>query len=231
MATSTGTDTPTATNSFTATSTASFTPTYTFTYTRTPSFTATVTNSSTNTLTFSATRTFTVTPTLTYTSVPPTSTPTAGGCSGIPSWNGNFVAYSIGQKVSYNGQIYQCIQTHTSESTWEPPVVPALWKDLGPCGSTPTAALAAQSPVVYPNPVTSSTANIQLPVTNATDVKVQVFTVAMREVQTTTMPQVLGNTMTVQLMDKSGISLANGLYYFIIQANGQKWMNKVLVLR
>jgi hypothetical protein len=163
--------------------------------------------------------------------VPLTSTPTVVGCSGIPNWNGNFVAYSVGQKVDYNGEIYQCIQAHTSESTWEPSIVPALWKDLGPCGSTPIAAPITQSPVVYPNPVTSSTASIQLPVTNATNVKVQVFTVAMREVQTTNAPQILGNTLTIQLMDKSGVSLANGLYYFIIQANGQKWMSKVLVLR
>jgi hypothetical protein len=164
--------------------------------------------------------------------VPPTSTPTVVGCSGIPNWNGNFVAYSIGQKVDYNGEIYQCIQAHTSESTWEPPVVLALWKDLGPCGSTPTAvSLLASQSVVYPNPVTSSTANIQLPVTNATNVKVEVFTVAMREVQTTNVPQVIGNTLTVQMMDKGGMSLANGLYYFVIQADGQKWTNKVLVLR
>jgi len=31
--------------------------------------------------------------------------------------------------------------------------------------------------------------------------------------------------------DKSGINLANGLYYFIIKANGQRWMTKVLVLK
>lgn len=178
-----------------------------------------------------ATYTFTLTPTSIHTAVPPTNTPTAAGCSGIPNWNGNFVAYSVGQKVGYNGEIYQCIQAHTSESIWEPPVVPALWKDWGPCGSTPTAALAAQSPVVYPNPVTSSTASIQLPVNNATNVKVQMFTVAFRKVQTIDVPQVFGNTLMVKMVDKGGVSLADGLYYFVIQANGQKWTNKVLVLR
>lgn len=196
-----------------------------------PTGTATGTYTSTQTLVPTATRTVTLTPTLTSTAVPATNTPTTGGCSGIPNWNGNFVAYSIGQKVDYNGEIYQCIQSHTSEPNWEPPVVPALWEALGPCGSTPTAALTVNSPVVYPNPVTSSTASIQLPMANASNVKVQMFTVAMREVQTTVVPQVVGNTLMVQLTDRTGVSLANGLYYFIIQANGQKWMNKVLVLR
>jgi hypothetical protein len=86
-------------------------------------------------------------------------------------------------------------------------------------------------PVVYPNPVTSSIASIQLAMNDAVNVKVQIFTVAMRQVQTINVPQVFGNTLSVQMMDKSGISLANGLYYFIIQAKGQKWTSKVLVLR
>jgi hypothetical protein len=141
------------------------------------------------------------------------------------------VAYSAGQKVDYNNEVYQCVEAHTSEPTWEPPVVPALWKDLGPCGSTPTNAITTQSPVVFPNPVTSSTANLQLPISNATNVKVQVFTIAFREVQSVAAAQVTGNNMTVSMIDKVGMPLANGLYYFVIQASGQKWIHKVLVLR
>jgi hypothetical protein len=85
--------------------------------------------------------------------------------------------------------------------------------------------------VAYPNPVTSSTIHLQLPLDNETDVKVQIFTISFREVQTIDVPQVMGNTLTIQLIDKGGMSLANGLYYFVIHANGQKWMTKVLVLR
>jgi hypothetical protein len=110
-------------------------------------------------------------------------------------------------------------------------VVPALWKDLGPCGATPTPDLIAAQPLVYPNPATSSTTTIQLPVTNMTNVTVQILTVAMRQVKTISVPRITGNNLTVQLVDKSGINLANGLYYFQIQADGQKWTNKVLVLR
>jgi hypothetical protein len=140
------------------------------------------------------------------------------------------VAYASGQKVNYNGEVYQCLQGHTSEPNWMPPVVPALWKDLGPCGSTPTSALLA-SPVVFPNPVTSTTATLQLPVSNATNVKVQVYTLGFREVQTVAIAQVAGDTLSISMMDKSGKCLANGLYYFVIHANGQRWVNKILVLR
>lgn len=224
--TATRTATATSTNSSTATSTATASATWTYTATKTLSPTATWTNTSTSTATQAV-------PTKTNTPVPPTTTKTAtpaAGCSGIPNWNGGFVAYSIGQKVDYNGEVYQCIQSHTSEPTWEPNVVPALWKDLGACGST-APTLAAAQPVVYPNPVTSSTASIQLPVSNASNVTVQVFTVAMRQVQSVNVSQVIGDTLTVRTIDKSGINLANGLYYFVIQANGQKWTNKVLILR
>jgi len=229
--TATKTATSTSTNSFTATPTATLTPTATFTVTKTFTATATVTN----TRTFTATQfipTSTFTPTKTNTPIPATATKTAtpaSGCSGNPNWNGNFVYYPIGSKVDYNGEIYQCVQAHTSEPTWEPNVVPALWKDLGACGSVPAVVVA--QPVVYPNPVTSDTLSIQLPVSNSTNVSVGVYTVAMRQVKTVSVPQVFGDTMTVQAIDKAGIKLANGLYYFMIQANGQKWMSKVLVLR
>ena len=85
--------------------------------------------------------------------------------------------------------------------------------------------------MVYPNPVSGSTVNIKMPVMNALNVKVLIFTIAMREVETVNAPEVVGDALSVQLIDKSGMSLANGLYYFVIQAAGQKWVIKVLVLR
>jgi predicted alpha-1,6-mannanase (GH76 family) len=219
----TATNTPTATGTPTASPTSTFTATLTFT--PTPSFTKTPMPTSTSTPTFTLTWTSTTTP------VPPTLTPTmAPVCSGIPAWNGNFVAYSTGQEVDYNGEVYQCIQAHKSELNWMPPAVPALWKDLGPCGSVPTPLAVAQ-PVVYPNPATTSTVQLELPINNATNVTVDVYTVSFRRVKTTQVSQVGGNLLTMQLTDKSGVSLANGLYYFVVQANGQRWILKELVLR
>ena len=40
------------------------------------------------------------------------------------------IYYSIGDKVTYNGDTYECIQAHTSLIGWEPSNVPALWKKV-----------------------------------------------------------------------------------------------------
>jgi hypothetical protein len=240
--TNTGTPSETASLTFTMTPTVSptstFTKTPTVTSTLTSAFTpsATVTNTTTATKTASPTptntselptNTFTASPTLTRTAIVLTSTPT-NGCSGIPNWNGNFVAYAIGQKVDYNGEVYQCIQAHTSESTWEPSIVPALWKDLGPCGSTvPTA-----QPVIYPNPASSTTAAIQLPAVSTSEVKIQMFTVAFRKVKEATISNpTLGMPISINLSDNAGYPLANGLYYVVVLTDQSRWVEKLLVLR
>ena len=44
------------------------------------------------------------------------------------------VAYEVGYKVIYLGNLYECIQAHTSQDDWTPPVVPALWKREGTPG-------------------------------------------------------------------------------------------------
>jgi protocatechuate 3,4-dioxygenase beta subunit len=36
-------------------------------------------------------------------------------------------AYAAGDRVTYDGTAYRCLQAHTSMSGWEPPRVPALW--------------------------------------------------------------------------------------------------------
>lgn len=36
--------------------------------------------------------------------------------------------YRVGEKVRYQGQVYEVIQAHTSQADWRPPNVPALFK-------------------------------------------------------------------------------------------------------
>ena len=65
----------------------------------------------------------TPTPTKTTTPTPvPTGTPVPSG-----TWK-PWTNYKVGDKVTYNGVAYVCIQAHESEPGWEPPNVPALWK-------------------------------------------------------------------------------------------------------
>ncbi len=220
--THTNTAVDTATSSFTPTATAtnSFTSTNTSTFTATPSFTATHTPVNTSTGTWTVTSTYTSSP-----------TPVLAGCPGVPVWSGTQVAYTQGQEIGYNGELYVCLQGHTSLPGLTPPTQSSLWKDMGPCGSTPTATSGHGNPVVYPNPCTGSTATIKLPISDAANVKVQIFTLAFREVQTVKVAQMSGDTLSITLVDKSGHQLADGLYYFVIQINGNRWVDKVLVLR
>jgi chitinase len=107
------TPTPTKTNTPTATATKTNTPTVTATKTNTP--TATVTNTT-------PTATKTATPTATAS---PTATATQG--TGYAAWDGNFHAYTVGDKVVYVGRNYICRQSHTSQPGWTPDVVASLW--------------------------------------------------------------------------------------------------------
>ena len=36
--------------------------------------------------------------------------------------------YATGSNVYYGGVYYQCVQAHTSQPDWAPPIVPALWQ-------------------------------------------------------------------------------------------------------
>ncbi|MEU9558184.1 carbohydrate-binding protein [Streptomyces fumanus] len=38
------------------------------------------------------------------------------------------VAYRVGDRVTYAGRSYACLQPHTAQPGWEPPAVPALWR-------------------------------------------------------------------------------------------------------
>ncbi|UWE04103.1 glycosyl hydrolase family 18 protein [Laceyella sacchari] len=52
------------------------------------------------------------------------------------------VNYQQGDQVTYQGNVYSCLQSHTSLPGWEPPNVPALWK-LVSSGSDDTTAPSA----------------------------------------------------------------------------------------
>ena len=45
----------------------------------------------------------------------------------FPHWDGDGHNYTADDKVSYEGILYKCLQTHTSQSTWIPTDSPSLW--------------------------------------------------------------------------------------------------------
>ena len=45
----------------------------------------------------------------------------------FPSWSGDGIQYEKGQRVRYDGELYRCEQSHTSQADWTPDAVKALW--------------------------------------------------------------------------------------------------------
>ena len=66
----------------------------------------------------------------TSTSTTTATTPsTTTNISAFPAWTPG-VAYKVGDKVTYNGNNYQCINPHTSIVSWEPTNAFTLWKQI-----------------------------------------------------------------------------------------------------
>jgi protocatechuate 3,4-dioxygenase beta subunit len=57
----------------------------------------------------------------------PTSTQTSTPSPGGTTWTAG-TAYAPGDRVTYAGRAYACLQAHTAQPGWEPPSVPALWR-------------------------------------------------------------------------------------------------------
>ena len=66
----------------------------------------------------------------------------------FPPWSVG-KAYATGDRLQYEGTLYKCVQGHTSQSDWTPPVTPALWTavslDEYPAWVQPTGAHDAYS--------------------------------------------------------------------------------------
>lgn len=47
-----------------------------------------------------------------------------------PEWNPKSYPYFAGERVSYNGGFYRCIQNHTSQADWTPDTAVSLWVSI-----------------------------------------------------------------------------------------------------
>lgn len=47
----------------------------------------------------------------------------------FPAWE-NGKAYTVETRVQYGGKLYRCVQAHTSQSDWTPPVAVSLWSGV-----------------------------------------------------------------------------------------------------
>lgn len=77
-----------------------------------------------------------------------------------PAWaEGN--TYTAGTKVTYNGRLYQALQTHTAHpgAGWNPAATPSLWKDLGACDGTPPSPTTSPTTSPTSSPTASPTSS------------------------------------------------------------------------
>lgn len=54
----------------------------------------------------------------------------------FPNWQVE-TAYEVGVRVRYEGQLYRCEQSHTSQADWTPDVTKALWTAVAEPGEIP----------------------------------------------------------------------------------------------
>lgn len=54
----------------------------------------------------------------------------------FPSWLAG-VAYSVGERVQYDGNLYKVVQAHTSQADWTPDKTPALYTEVAKPGEIP----------------------------------------------------------------------------------------------
>ena len=54
----------------------------------------------------------------------------------FPAWAVG-VAYSVGERVQYDGKLYKVVQAHNSQADWTPPTVPALFTEVAKPGEIP----------------------------------------------------------------------------------------------
>ena len=54
----------------------------------------------------------------------------------FPKWEAGR-AYAAAERIRYEGQLYRCVQAHTSQDNWTPDITPALWTPVAEPGEIP----------------------------------------------------------------------------------------------
>lgn len=85
-------------------------------------------------------------------------------------------------------------------------------------------------PVLFPNPATGDQVKLALPY--GQDTKVSIYTTSYRMVREIKVGLVQpGTVLTIDLSDKVGSALANGVYYVVVTTLNSRWTGKLLILR
>ena len=235
-ATYTGTPTSTLTVTLTKTSTASasatdsMTPSSTGTSSASPTFTTTSTHTATRTFTVVMTLTPTLTLTQTDTATPSNSFTATASSTGTATFSNTFT-----KTLTPTATV---TATFTSSSTATISLTPTNTVTKTQTGSptqtaTPTGSINNQ-PVVYPNPVTGGQIHLHLLLPKPATVTVEIYTLAFREVRKVVfVDQPVGVDVILDLVDQSGKTLADGLYYITVtnSLSSARKITKLMILR
>ncbi|AEI38889.1 fibronectin type III domain-containing protein [Paenibacillus mucilaginosus] len=119
------------------------------------------------------------------------------------------VAYQTNDTASYSGKIYTVLQSHTSQIGWEPPNVPALWKETAGGGTGSDTQAPAAPAGLRVNGTTSS--SVSLSWTAATDnVAVTGYDIYRGSV--------LAGSVSGSTLSFTNTGLAAGTYSFTVKA-------------
>ncbi len=121
-------------------------------------------------------------------------------------------------------------ETPTSTTT---PVATGTFTSLPTATTTKTATPSAKpTVVVYPNPATGGTVQLNPDLTSESNVSIEIFTIAFRKVNTLNYSNIQpGESVPIPLSDSWGTPLASGLYYVVVQTNQGRSVVKLLILR
>ena len=212
--TPTGTLTPSVipTSTLTSTPTTTFTSTFSNTFTPSPSWTGTPTPTPTETFTMTFTPTYTPTPTSSWTSTPTPSwtlTPTSS-----PTWTPTLTPTST--------------PTFTWTVTWTP-------TPKGSATATPTSVWPERPVICQPNPVKGGgTVRVWwVPQGSQSPHRIYLVTVADRVLRRIDAGSLVPDRdfIDLELKDRWGRPLANGLYYVVVERAGRSDVGKLVVLR
>jgi hypothetical protein len=97
--------------------------------------------------------------------------------------------------------------------------------------ATAVPPISIKTPVLYPNP-SNGTAPVYMlvPITAPADVTVEIFTVSYRKISGKTLKNIAPGTPVLISPISGGAAPANGIYYVVVEAQGNKWAKNLLIL-
>ena len=73
--------------------------------------------------------------------------------------------------------------------------------------------------------------NVDVPLSAPAPVRVEIYTIAFRKVLDETFPNVQpGSPIPLELKDRRGTALADGIYYVVVTTDGHRYVVKLLVI-